>query len=363
MQLSSILALALLPMGILANPVPQPDEVAEPAQLFKRTVQTCSIIRSAVNCRRGPSTSSGVKTKLAKGEQHKFGCVLKGSASPLTDLATEQIDGIGDESPHAAAPADRSKTRTRRCVSHSFGIVTTCFMMSDPKNSIYVINNSGRQQSYALFNDLPRLFGEADAEIWTSVLAVCTVPNGSQNEFTIEKQCYAFVGASNTAVSSGVTGGVRGQRKVILGIKALDETITYGTTLQMDVVEGAPQFLPEELPKAAQPGAFEIRTADSTDENNFTFENAKANNWIIGLGGFTDGVKIGPPAAYLVPKPGISYQIQPSNTYYVCVGKSETGQAMNGADSSLKVIKLDFAMGTRELIVVHDQENNLVTQL
>ncbi|CAI4215983.1 unnamed protein product [Parascedosporium putredinis] len=116
MQLSSILALALLPMGILANPVPQPDEVAEPAQLFKRTVQTCSIIRSAVNCRRGPSTSSGVKTKLAKGEQHKFGCVLKGSASPLTDLATvytwtawkllEQIDGIGDESPVRLLPLD-----------------------------------------------------------------------------------------------------------------------------------------------------------------------------------------------------------------------------------------------------------------
>lgn len=88
MQLSSILALALLPVGILANPVPQPDEVAEPAQLFKRTVQTCSIIRSAVNCRRGPSTSSGVKTKLAKGEQHKFGCVLKGEC--IT------IDGFGN---------------------------------------------------------------------------------------------------------------------------------------------------------------------------------------------------------------------------------------------------------------------------
>ena len=87
MKLTTILAAALLPAGLMAAPVvdevaeitPRTDAANEPSQIFKRDM-TCYIIGGAsrVNCRGGPGTKWKVVRTVKKGSKQIFHCVRSG---------------------------------------------------------------------------------------------------------------------------------------------------------------------------------------------------------------------------------------------------------------------------------------------
>jgi SH3-like domain-containing protein len=88
MQLKFLLAGALLPLGLMANPTPEAAAVPEAvgdageslsARAFSRP-QHCSIVggSSTVNCRTGPSTNYRVKMTMRKGNTYDFWCVYSG---------------------------------------------------------------------------------------------------------------------------------------------------------------------------------------------------------------------------------------------------------------------------------------------
>jgi hypothetical protein len=103
MQPSSILTLLLLPIAILATPLPEafPEAAPEPipegldeagdlslpavpsaGEIFKRSYQTCRIIGAAhVNCRTGPSTKYPAKWVVNKGGLYGFQCYENGECA------------------------------------------------------------------------------------------------------------------------------------------------------------------------------------------------------------------------------------------------------------------------------------------
>ncbi|KAF2271640.1 uncharacterized protein EI97DRAFT_446470 [Westerdykella ornata] len=79
MKFSVLVASALLPLGIMANPGPvEADDVVE-ARTIERP-QHCAIIggSSTVNCRSGWTTSARVKRTLTRGNAYDFWCVKTG---------------------------------------------------------------------------------------------------------------------------------------------------------------------------------------------------------------------------------------------------------------------------------------------
>lgn len=91
MKLTSLLAAALLPMGLMGAPIAEEaaDVVAresvdvsanEPAGgLFKRTSVWCRVVgASEVNCRAGPGTNYGVETTISNGRMGVYTCVKTG---------------------------------------------------------------------------------------------------------------------------------------------------------------------------------------------------------------------------------------------------------------------------------------------
>lgn len=83
MQLISLLAVALLPVGLMAVPVTEVDETQISArddgnEIFKRTDRLCYITGNNVNCRTGPKLSSSIKYVLKKDSLYWFRCVKSG---------------------------------------------------------------------------------------------------------------------------------------------------------------------------------------------------------------------------------------------------------------------------------------------
>lgn len=92
MQLATLLAVALLPLGLMAAPVMEATGTTEArdlgTEIFKRSPQICRIVNtsSTVNCRKGPGTQYGVLTTFQKGERVQFSCVKSGEC--ITDNGT-----------------------------------------------------------------------------------------------------------------------------------------------------------------------------------------------------------------------------------------------------------------------------------
>ena len=103
MQPSSILTLLLLPLAILATPLPEafPEAIPEPmpagvneegdvslpvvpsaVEIFKRSYQQCKIIGAKqVNCRTGPSTKYPAKWVVKEGGLYGFTCYESGECA------------------------------------------------------------------------------------------------------------------------------------------------------------------------------------------------------------------------------------------------------------------------------------------
>lgn len=80
MQLKFLLAGALLPLGLMANPTPEADDASSLESRAISRPQHCKIIGGStkVNCRSKATTNSGVRTTLRKGTTYDFWCVRSG---------------------------------------------------------------------------------------------------------------------------------------------------------------------------------------------------------------------------------------------------------------------------------------------
>lgn len=86
MQLKTLFVAALLPLGLMANPIAEAEPETELADeaLDARAIsrpQYCQIVggSSKVNCRANPYTSSHVVAQVSKGKTYTFWCVKKGT--------------------------------------------------------------------------------------------------------------------------------------------------------------------------------------------------------------------------------------------------------------------------------------------
>lgn len=134
--------------------------------------------------------------------------------------------------------------------------------------SIKVVNNSGDQQTYALFSEVPVVTGKVQGKIWQNVFAIARTPNGDNGNFDIFKQFYALCGSSDGKPADGVVVSVSGTKDVTLGSSKADGTAVKGSSWQMDVIDQAPQFN-KSLPAGGLVNSFEIVTTD-----NFTLAEA-----------------------------------------------------------------------------------------
>ncbi|KAK1754834.1 hypothetical protein QBC47DRAFT_360893 [Echria macrotheca] len=227
--------------------------------------------------------------------------------------------------------------------------------------TISVTNQSGNTQQYALFNEPPKVTANVDPKVWVNAVKVVPVGPGSTAKFTITSQYYGYVGSSdgkpgqdNVAVSVAAT------KPMTLGSKALDGTATPGDTWNMDVISGAPQFTTKGN-STGKLGAFCINTAPGTDKNNFSFQSAQENGWVIGLGKIVNGEELA--AATIVPQPNCAYQVQPVNIWYITYGDYQSGQVCNFEMTGLTKATVDFTSGTSNAKVVHSAGGQITTQV
>ena len=188
------------------------------------------------------------------------------------------------------------------------------------KYTILVKNQSGAQQHYALFNKPPVVTGRVQGQIWANVFATGNTPSNSNAHFAMYTQYYGIVGSSQGTPADGVEVDVTGEIPVSLGSTAANGTQIPGTSLTLKVTDDAPQFDPTPNPNGSYINAFEIRSG--TD---FTINEARKGNYMIGLGGSKTGNSSDGPAATFMPEPNVDYQIQPVNTYYLTFGDYTKG--------------------------------------
>lgn len=223
--------------------------------------------------------------------------------------------------------------------------------------SITVKNESGSHQHYALFSKAPQVTGTVQGQVWSNVFATANTPKQQTAQFTVYKQYYAVCGSSNGSPDQGVQVSVGQTLPVTLGVKKPDGTVVHGTTVGLIDDGGAPAFS-DTLPAASSyPNAFEIDT-----HPDFTVQDAKDGNWLIGLGGSSNGTGSTGPAATFMPEPNVKYQIQPVNTYYVCFGDFTKGALIDVTKIGGSTCTIDFTHLPSSVTIVHDAEGELVLQ-
>ncbi|KAK4230287.1 hypothetical protein QBC38DRAFT_469940 [Podospora fimiseda] len=223
--------------------------------------------------------------------------------------------------------------------------------------NLIVENHSGANQSYALVSAAPDVSnGGVKPKIWSTVSATAAAPQESTISFAIQNQFFGFVGSSQGKPEDAVTVGISVRRPVVLGQRAADGTAIPGTTLAVTIASdiNAPTFDDHDRPNSADANSFAITTP--------IFDNQVAinNNWLIGVGGAGNGSNT--PIAAFIPQPQVTYQIRPSNTYYLIPGRYDKNSIVDFNKVGNRV-EIDFArFPSGEVTVVHDQSGRLTIQ-
>ncbi|KAI8718071.1 hypothetical protein NCS52_00885000 [Fusarium sp. LHS14.1] len=225
---------------------------------------------------------------------------------------------------------------------------------------ITIKNNSGSQQNYFIFNEAPKINNAVSSDVWLNVFQRKATAKGQTCVFKFASNYGAVVGSADSDLSAGSSVSVGNPIPVQLGVANDDGTLrNKGTSLQMTVIDGAPQFT--ENPPTANGAiqAFEIVT-----DSSFTFAEAKNNNYLIGLGGDLQGTGLSGPAATFVPQPGKSYQIQPVKKFWVATGDYQRGALIKVASVNTTIVPIDFS--TRDSVnatVVHNDVGKMTLQV
>jgi hypothetical protein len=133
--------------------------------------------------------------------------------------------------------------------------------MSLTTYTITVNNQSGADQNYALFNQVPAVISSgANPKIWSGVFATAPTPAGSSAVFEISKQYFAEIATSTGSLTDGITVNITSEREVKLGKTDESGILIPGSTKQMVVNSMIPEFSPKPLTNAANADCFEMLT-------------------------------------------------------------------------------------------------------
>ncbi|KAK4124715.1 hypothetical protein N657DRAFT_670631 [Parathielavia appendiculata] len=229
--------------------------------------------------------------------------------------------------------------------------------MAPNKYTITIRNENGSDQNYSLFNQKPIINGKVQEQIFSNVFCNFSTAVGQTAEVTISTQYKAVVGThkgddKSVQVKVGMT------RDVTLGVMNNDGTVTNGTTLEFALASnGAPTFSAEPLPSSGFVNAFAIK---APADKGWDKSDAKAGNWVIGLG-LSSSEGNGPSATF-TPEPGVTYQIQPSNTFYLVAQNFEKGVLMDVAKIG-DVLPIEFTkLPGPNVTIVHGRQGGLNIQ-
>ncbi|KAI0390901.1 hypothetical protein F5Y17DRAFT_37005 [Xylariaceae sp. FL0594] len=226
--------------------------------------------------------------------------------------------------------------------------------------TITVTNNSGVMQSYGLFSAVPTITPASDPVFNDIITVFKGVPgNGGQAFFTMPSaELYAICGAVNRdAIDDGVQKEIVDKQAVVLGHTADDGKTVPGSTCSVLVENGSPTFdRGASVAPMGNAGCFCVRT--NTD---FSYKEAKQGRYVLGFGVSTTPqmVKDVGPFAMFCPAPNTSYQIMPSNVFYVAIGTFYPRDATpEGLETSS--CKIDFnQLPSNDVGLVHDERGKL----
>ncbi|KAL3425429.1 hypothetical protein PVAG01_02220 [Phlyctema vagabunda] len=130
------------------------------------------------------------------------------------------------------------------------------------KHTISIINNTGTTQNYALFNQAPKVLGEMQGQIWSTVnQTVIAVPDMEEASFEMYLRYHGVAGSFDATPSNGAHVTIDQARNVTMGSKKEDGTEILGSTLETTINGSILRFDPGRQPGCAPLGAFELRTA------------------------------------------------------------------------------------------------------
>ncbi|CAG9951188.1 unnamed protein product [Clonostachys rosea f. rosea IK726] len=209
--------------------------------------------------------------------------------------------------------------------------------------TITVQNNSGATQHYAIFNEPPEVSSTVSSKVWNNALKVANAGPGDSTTFTITSQYFAYVGSSTGVPGQdNVAVNVSNSKAVEVGTADLQGNAKKGTTLFMDIIEGAPQY-PKSLDASGKPGAFAINTAPVLPTTASPLTTPRTTTGSLA-------------------SPNCTYQIQPINKWYITYGSYTSGQVMNVEMAGLNKATVDFTTGSANARVVHSDGGQITTQ-
>jgi hypothetical protein len=232
--------------------------------------------------------------------------------------------------------------------------------MTENVYTINITNNSGTNQTYGTFSNYPVVNNNVNnPQIWSNVFATANTPNGENAKFQIYEQWTAQICTSSGSPQQGVEVNVTGTEQVTLGY--IDDNTgnqVPGSSVELVVPQANfPQFSNASLTPDGDQGAFNFTTSDQ-----FTVQDAKNGNWMIGIGGSPNGSSTAPTALF-IPSPGTSYQIEPIVQFYVSAGNYAANTLVNvQAVSTTKVLVNFSALGTDQVNILHSPNGNLVIE-
>lgn len=145
--------------------------------------------------------------------------------------------------------------------------------------TIKVQNRTGSNQSYALFNEAPRVEGHVQGKVWSNIFRTLRAPNGATASFSVSSQYFAFTGTSEGRPDDGVGVDVSSEKPITLGSVRPDGAHVPGSTVQLSGEDNALRFGNDSSPDSGFAGAFSIRSNSDFTSND---ANRGKSFWIKG---------------------------------------------------------------------------------
>ncbi|KAF9871807.1 hypothetical protein CkaCkLH20_10741 [Colletotrichum karsti] len=200
-----------------------------------------------------------------------------------------------------------------------------------------------------MFADAPKITPGVATINNNIILTLRGVASASgQAYFTLPKSpLYAVCGTSYGGESTVETQvEVLDIRPVEVGHKADDQTLVMGTTLDLVIKRGTPNFANRpDIPPSGNEGCFCIRTS---------------RDFIVGISLFKKLSRYFGPFATFRPAPGAEYQVQPLNRFYLAVGDYDVrSPTLSGLEKRNCLI--DFDVLELDNVQVHHTETGRLT--
>ncbi|MCJ1396094.1 hypothetical protein MMC18_008982 [Xylographa bjoerkii] len=221
--------------------------------------------------------------------------------------------------------------------------------------SITINNKSGISQSYSLFTQVPTVKPPVDVITPHAILVARGIATGSGTAFlTIPSESYYAICGVNHQ-DEAVQMLVLDKRPMDLGSGTSDDR-RRGTTA---ITKTHQQSLSFELWKGpaddkGEPGSFCIQTGPD-----FTYEQAKNNQFIVALGLSSSGSpRVGVYASF-IPLPRTLYQIKPSKVFYVVPRALRVNEMQPDDVDFSQACQIDFSQHPHHVLLSHNDDTTL----